>query len=118
MIVKFEAYKTYTYPPSNSILTPKIKTCWLVPSKYVDEFGGALVSIGMSDDEIEFWTTERYKDVSNRNKILIFYDDGIWTWSPSLSIDDSSTNFKGEVIPSKNDINKWKFIKTLNKYNI
>jgi len=54
MIIKFEAYKPY-------IPAPKIKTAWLIPSRHLDEFAGALISIGMSDEGLEFWTSKRYE---------------------------------------------------------
>lgn len=107
MIKTFEAY-----------LIPKKRVCWLVPSRNLDEFAGALVHINMPDDEIAFWTTVRYKQVSNYNRILLFLDnDGVWTWSPSQFTGDE-TEDKGEVIPTEEDIEEWKFRKTLNKYNI
>jgi hypothetical protein len=108
MIKKFEAY-----------LIPKKKKGWLIPISYIDKFGGALVNIGMPDDEIVFWTSKkRWGHISNHKRIMLFLDDeGVWTWSPSTSLGEE-TDYQGIIIPSEDDMKEWELKRIINKYNI
>ena len=106
MITLFETY-----------LVKKEKQSWKVPSRYLDEFGAALIHIGMSEDEIEFWTSKkRYSSVSNYNHIYIFYEHNWWTWSTSPPTEYD--NYHGEIIPTQKDLDEWNLFVQTKKYNI
>lgn len=115
MMKKYESFRTYPYNREHS---EKSKSCWLVSVQKSDIFAASLININMPNDEIMYWVIERYTGLSGFNKIYMFCTkiDNVWTWSPSSYGTDSE--FKGEVTPTKDDMEKWEIMQNVEKYNL
>lgn len=96
--------------------------CWKVPTKDEKLYRVALDKIGMSDDDIDSWLG--IIKPGDYDSVLYFYDNGVWSWSGVDAKDIYGSkyinkgNYKGEVIITPEDIEKWELEQNMKKYNL
>jgi hypothetical protein len=96
------------------------KYAWSIKSRKLDVFAASLINIGMDDEELEFWIDNRWpKYIWNYDEITIFHhlDNNIWTWSPSDQF-IYDTEFKGDVIPTEENLEEWYIKNEMKKFNL
>jgi len=99
------------------------KKFWKVKTSEPD-FTISLQKLGFSNDDInKFHNKVNYENIKKQEYVYIFNHKspgklaGDWVYSTTLLTDDDFT-FMGGIEINPEDIEKWKYNNTINKYNL